>query len=499
MVLRIALAQINTTVGDLSGNGERILLFADKAEKEGCHLVCFPEMSLTGYPPEDLLLKPDFIRENLKMINKLASSIRTISAVVGFVDTGENCLYNAAAFISAGKVCAIYHKMCLPNYGVFDEKRYFRPGTDPVVLNFHHFSIGINICEDIWRIDGPPRIQVSYGASLIINLSASPYHAGKIKEREEIVRRVCLENQVAVAYTNLVGGQDELVFDGQSFLMDNRGCLVGKAAAFSEDILIAEIKSPGIITAPEEQESRLLKEPRRTSSETLTNVDKSPTEAAEIYQALVLGLRDYVQKNRFEKVLIGLSGGVDSALVATLAVDALGPQNVCGVFMPSRFTSVMSREDVCLLAASLSIVLLTIPIDRLFQAYLELLSETFGSKKPDATEENLQARIRGNILMALSNKYGYLVLTTGNKSELSVGYATLYGDMAGGFAVIKDVYKTMVYELARYRNSLDKVIPERILEKEPTAELRANQKDTDTLPPYELLDRILKEYIEQDR
>lgn len=498
--IRLALAQINCTVGDLKGNCRKILEYAEKAARYDADLVSFPELAVTGYPPEDLLLKPKFVEDNAAAMRELSRSIRDIVAVVGFVDKGRSGVYNSAAVISAGEIKGIYHKMRLPNYAVFDEKRYFNPGKNPLVLLFGQHPFGVNICEDIWLPGGPAAAQARYGARFICNINASPYHAGKIKLREEIVRAQARNNGVIVSYTNLVGGQDELVFDGQSMVMDKDGTLLARAEAFKEDLLIVDITVPAEAMA--RSTKRLVKvtdAPLREKKVPAENRVAPPLKAAEeIYQALVLGLRDYVQKNGFKKIVLGLSGGIDSALVAVLAADALGKENVMCVFMPSRFSSEASRVDAKELCENLGARFFEISIEHIYDAYLETLSQVFSGLQPDITEENIQARIRGNIIMALSNKFGWLVLTTGNKSEMSVGYATLYGDMAGGFAVIKDVPKTLVYRVCRWRNSLSRVIPERVLTKAPAAELKPDQKDTDTLPPYETLDPILKAYVEED-
>jgi len=477
--MRVGLAQINCTVGDLEGNFQKILAWLKKAESLRVDVVAFPELAMTGYPPEDLLLKPRFVEDNLKKIKLMTKFVKNNIAIVGFVDKKGNDLYNAAAIMKRGKIIGVYHKMCLPNYGVFDEKRYFRPGKEPFVFTIGKVKCGLNICEDIWEMEGPTKTQAKKGAKIIFTINASPYHLHKIKERTAAIKNQAKKNKVVVVYTNLVGGQDELVFDGQSMVVDSSGRVVAKALAFEEELLVVDIDSGK--PKPEMQNPKQL-----LSAE------------EEVYQALVLGLGDYVKKNGFKKVVIGLSGGIDSSLVAALARDTLGKENVIGVFMPSRFSSKASLEDAKALAKNLGIKLLTIPIEIIFETYLKTLSSHFRNLSSDITEENIQARIRGNILMALSNKFNWLVLATGNKSEMSVGYATLYGDMAGGLAIIKDIPKTLVYKLAQYRNTVSAVIPERVLTKEPTAELRKNQKDRDTLPPYDILDSILKEYVEKD-
>ena len=507
---RIAVAQINCTVGDLKGNCTKIIEFAGKAKDSGADIVIFPELTITGYPPEDLLMKPKFIKDNLEALREVARSVEDLVAVVGFVDRENGNLFNAAAVVFGGEVKGIYRKTLLPNYGVFDEKRYFIPGRTPSVFKLGDLIFGVNICEDIWFDKGPTAAQSRAGASLILNINASPYHTGKIQVREEILRHQAATNHVFLAYSNLVGGQDELVFDGQSMVFDNDGNMIARALAFREDLMVIDVpthrfskklcskvgseagEKNGVITVADKVEQKTKPEIKWRQGETLGPV-------AEVYEALVLGLHDYVEKNGFGNVTIGLSGGIDSAIVAALAVDALGKDRVVGVFMPSRYTSIESEEDAQGLANNLGITMLKVPIDGIYKAYVSTLESFFKDHKEDITEENIQARIRGNILMALSNKFGWLVLTTGNKSEMSVGYATLYGDMAGGFAVIKDVPKTLVYMLANFRNSKGPAIPQRIIDKEPTAELKPDQKDSDTLPPYDTLDSILRAYVEEDR
>ena len=498
--IRLSIAQINCTVGDLEGNTKKVIEYLQKAKILGADIVSFPELAITGYPPEDLLLKEAFVADNLEALKRVAKAVNDIIAIVGFVDKAGSDIYNAAAVIYRGEIRGICHKELLPNYGVFDEKRYFKPGKDSRIFRFGDFTFGVNICEDIWHTEGPVCAQATLGATLIININSSPYHAGKVKEREEIVRKQAKSNNVVVSYANLLGGQDELVFDGQSMIVDNTGKVLARAEAFNEDIIAVDVD----ISADKTKESKaaivITENYASKSKPSLAKKDVRPLElTAEIYQALLLGLKDYVLKNGFKKVIIGLSGGIDSALVAALAADALGKENVLGVFMPTRYSSLQSDIDAKRLASNLGIKYSLISIEHIFKLYLMSLESQFGGLPKDITEENLQARIRGNILMALSNKFGYLVLATGNKSEMSTGYATLYGDMVGGFAVIKDVPKTLVYKLAAYRNSIGKVIPESIIAKAPTAELKPNQKDQDTLPPYDLLDKILKEYVEEDK
>ncbi|PWB61603.1 MAG: NAD+ synthase [Deltaproteobacteria bacterium] len=478
--LRIALAQINTTVGDIAGNARKILESADRARGEGARLVVFPELALTGYPPEDLLLRASFIEENLAAWRDLADRIRGIAAVVGFVDRGKDGrIYNAAGIASGGRVRGVYHKMHLPNYGVFDEVRYFGRGKEPFLFRAGRSAVGVTICEDIWVRGGPLPREAKAGARLILNVSSSPYHAGKWETRRELVAGHALRSGRPVAYCNLVGGQDELVFDGGSMVVSAKGELLARATLFGEELLVCDVDGPGeggpIAPVPKEEE--------------------------EIFRALVLGTRDYVGKNRFPGAIIGLSGGIDSSLVAAVAVEALGPSRVTGVTLSSPYTSPQSVEDAHALAKNLGIRCLDLSIEAPFSALLTALSEPFRAYPPDTTEENIQARIRGTMLMALSNKFGSLVLTTGNKSEMSVGYATLYGDMAGGFAVIKDLYKTMVYRVSRYYNGKRgfAVIPERVLTRPPSAELRPDQKDSDSLPEYDVLDPILRMYVEKDR
>jgi NAD+ synthase (glutamine-hydrolysing) len=513
------MAQINSTVGDFEGNTEKILKAIDESKARRVDIIAFPELAICGYPPEDLLFKPKFIDENLRALARIIDASSGITVVVGFVDA-KGDIYNAAAVIHNGKLVDVYHKIYLPNYGVFDENRYFQAGRDCTVYVIAGVIVGINICEDIWYEAGPATVQAWAGAELIINISASPYHFGKRNFRERMLATRASDNVAIVAHNNLVGGQDELVFDGNSIVFDEKGQLIARGKQFHEDLVIADLDAESVFRTrlhdPRWRKTALLQEkqrwhaPKIVVSETPLNVSKPPLEPrqvvvkdmpGEIYEALVLGTRDYIHKNGIKKVAIGLSGGIDSSIVATIAVDALGPSNVIGVSMPSRYSSPGSVSDAELLARNLGIRLLTIPIEKVFQAYLDILAEPFEGVRPDVTEENIQARIRGNLLMALSNKFGWLVLTTGNKSEMATGYTTLYGDMAGGFAVIKDVPKTMVYQLAKYRNMLAgrELIPRTVFEKPPSAELRPDQKDTDSLPPYELLDPVLTAYVEEDK
>ncbi len=468
---KIALAQINCTVGDLQDNAARIIEFSRLAAAGGNKMAVFPELAVTGYPPEDLLLKPSFIAGNLEQFKRIVASTGEMITVFGFVDTDGERLYNAAAAAVRGRLAGVYRKVLLPNYGVFDEKRYFAPGREAPVFRIEGLSLGISICEDIWHASGPVYEQARAGAEMLVNISASPYHIGKIGERSNTLCRCAAECGTQIAYVNLVGGQDELVFDGRSMFISASGEVLSRAAAFREELF-----SPD--SAAREQQSL--------------------TEEEEVYSALTLGLKDYFRKNGFKKAVLGLSGGIDSALTAALAADALGSENVTGVFLPARYTSRQSHDDAQELARGLGIGFRRISIEPLFRLYLLSLEEQFSGLPRDCTEENLQARIRGALLMALSNKFGWLVLATGNKSEMSVGYSTIYGDLAGGFAVLKDVPKTLVYRLAAYRNSRSPVIPESVISREPTAELSPGQKDSDTLPPYDVLDPILKMYVEEE-
>ena len=517
--LRIGLCQINTTVGDIEGNTRKILDYMARGKKMGADLLAFPEMAVTGYPPEDLLLMPKFIEANLKAMKTIAKATSSVTAIVGFVNK-DGDIFNAAALLHHGKMVDAYSKTFLPNYGVFDEDRYFQVGKENFIFTLQSTPIGLSICEDLWYPGDPIRTQALYGgAELIVNISSSPYHTGKIGFREKMISTRASDNLAIVAYCNLVGGQDELIFDGGSLIFDQRGDLIVRGKQFEEDLVLADLDMEAVFRMrlhdPRIRRERLAEEEKFVKKIDLPNPHRSSKKRLlipkrenrlldrlkEIYSALVLGTGDYIRKNGFDTVLIGLSGGVDSALTAAITVDALGKKGVVGVAMPSQYSSKESLEDAKLLAKNLGIRFFKIPITDIFQAYLKTLSPSFKGRKSDVAEENIQARIRGNILMALSNKFGWLVLTTGNKSEMSVGYCTLYGDMAGGYAVLKDVPKTLVYELSKFRNEREgkELIPRRVLTKPPTAELRPNQKDEDSLPPYSVLDPILQAYVEEDK
>lgn len=522
--LRIALAQFNFTVGDIDGNRDRVIDALGRAKAAGVSVIAFPELALTGYPPEDLLFKPRFIDANLRALDAIVSASAGITAVVGFVDRRAD-IYNAAAVVSDGELAGVYHKQFLPNYGVFDEERYFHPGDADPVYRLGDVNIGVNICEDIWYPGGPAREQALRGdADLIVNISSSPFHDGKGLRRDQMVATRAADHGVILAFCNLVGGQDELVFDGGSLVVDQDGSIVARAGRFEEQLLVADVDLESVFRHRLHDPRR--RKEKRSAGEPVTPIvlSGSPTAAVadaptdniadpkpptyresdrlpDIYRALVVGTRDYVRKNGFDKILVGLSGGVDSALVAAIAYDALGAESVGLVTMPSRFSSDGTKSDAQRMADNLGIDLVTLPIQGIFDTYLTELSDQFAGRPADTAEENIQPRIRGNLLMALCNKFNWLVLTTGNKSEMSMGYATLYGDMAGGYAVIKDIYKTLVYELCHYRNGWDDgpVIPESIITRPPTAELREDQLDTDSLPPYDVLDPILEAYVEEDK
>jgi NAD+ synthase (glutamine-hydrolysing) len=529
--VRLALWQMNATVGDIAGNALRIRTGIEAAREAGAEVVLAPELALTGYPPEDLLLREHFLSDAQLALRELAADTHGVSAVVGYPEAAPagGAPYNAAAVLADGAVRCVYRKLHLPNYGVFDERRYFQPadigaGADGA-LELAGVRVGLTVCEDLWQPGPPASLEAAAGARLILNISASPYHAGKGLEREQLFAQRAREHGVYVAFCGLVGGQDELVFDGHSFVLDPAGRTLARAAQFQEELLLCDLDlGTSRTTSPVASPPRpAAADPSATPAHPASAQPRPPIAPveAEVYAALTLGLRDYVQKNGFRRVVLGLSGGIDSALVACLATDTLGPERVSVAVMPSRYSSAATQQDARALAAALGVRAHELSIEPVFDAYADALRAELAGHPPDLTEENLQARIRGNLLMALSNKFGWLVLTTGNKSEMSVGYTTLYGDLAGGFAVIKDVPKTLVYRLCDWRNSpagaIDPTaavpdsepanggpralapIPPSIIERAPSAELRADQRDEDSLPPYELLDRILRGYIELDR
>src|SRR5216110_1181916 len=513
---RVGLGQINPTVGDFEGNVRKIVEAIERARALGCQLVAFPELAIPGYPPEDLLFKPAFIEANLRAHDDVTRASRGLTVVVGFVDRRDD-IFNAAGVLHDGVVAGVYHKHYLPNYGVFDENRYFQAGTEAPVFAVGETVFAVNVCEDIWYPAGPTTAQALAGAELVVNVNGSPYHAGKARFREQMVATRAADDLVCVAYVNMVGGQDELVFDGASLVVNERGQCVARGRQFEEDFVVADLDLEAVFHArlhdPRRRKEKLRAGeaaprivlpalPAAAQVPPLEPPTVTPLERVdEIYRALVLGTRDYVRKNGFTRVVIGLSGGIDSSLVVAIAVEALGRENVAGVGMPSPYSSAGTRRDAQRVAKNLGIEFLSIPITSILRAYKRALARAFKGLKEDVTEENLQARIRGNLLMALSNKFGWLVLTTGNKSEMSVGYSTLYGDSAGGFAVIKDVPKLMVYRLVaeRGRRDASNPVPESIVTRAPSAELRPDQTDQDTLPPYAQLDAILEGYVEEDR
>jgi NAD+ synthase (glutamine-hydrolysing) len=508
--VRLAAAQLDLVVGDLEGNVARMLEAYVQADAAGCDLVAFPELSLTGYPPEDLLLRPSFVAQCAESVEKFAARTGRAAAVVGFPEA-ERDLANAAALCANGRVQGVYRKHLLPNYAVFDEQRYFAPSTvDGPLFVIAGVRVALTICEDAWSPNGPIITQAAGGAELVVNINASPYYAGRLHEREAMLATRAADASVPVLYVNLVGGQDELVFDGASMLVDESGRLVARARQFDEDLLVVDVDvRPAFRRRLLDPRGRsrtnalpevVVSDARLTEHREEPRVESLLPPVQEVYEALVLGTRDYVRKNGFTDVLIGLSGGIDSSLVAAIAVDALGPERVVGVLMPSRFSSDHSITDAELLAANLGIRTVTVPIEAAHDAFLDMLAPTFEGTEQGLAEENLQARIRGTILMTMSNKFGSMVLTTGNKSEMATGYSTLYGDMAGGFSVIKDVPKMLAYALSRDRNerAMRALIPESVLEKAPSAELRPDQKDSDSLPEYDVLDPIIEGYVEDD-
>lgn len=502
--LTIGLAQVNPVVGDVKGNADKALDAYREADAAGCDLVAFPELTLTGYPPEDLVLKAGFVADNQTWLEDFAAKTGDCVAVIGFVDGADGVLYNAAAICHRGRVVHRYYKNLLPNYSVFDEERYFTPGDDAAdaatIYRIGGALVGVTICEDIWSRVGPVAAQARAGATLAVSINASPFHRGRLQERVAMIAERARDNSCAVAYVNQMSGQDELVFDGGSMVVDATGAVIARATQFAEELLIASIELPTAQPRATARVIELTDEPRGNTRASATLVEPLG-DLAQVYGALVVGTRDYVRKNGFTDVVIGLSGGIDSALVAAIAVDALGAQHVHGVSMPSRYSSEGSRTDAAKLAANLGVELRTISIEPAFSAYLEMTAESFAGKAADLTEENLQSRVRGTTLMALSNKFNWMVLTTGNKSELAVGYFTLYGDSVGGYAVIKDLLKTTVYELCEFVNQRAgrEVIPNDIITKPPSAELRPDQRDDQSLPAYEVLDPILELYVERDR
>src|SRR3954451_5440774 len=514
--LHIALAQIDPTVGDIQGNARKVSEYTARARDEGAQLVVFPELCLTGYPPEDLLLKTAFLDAARAALDELAAQTRGIVALVGFPERADD-VYNSAAVLADGRVAGVYRKMHLPNYGVFDEQRYFQAGSEPALFELNGVKVGLTICEDIWEPGAPASSEALAGAELILNLSASPYHAGKGLERERMLVQRARDNLVSVLFCNLVGGQDELVFDGHSVAIDQDGEVLARAPQFEEALVLCTV-DPGAVAAARLRDPRHRTARRAEQAELAAGLAKielgvasEPDEVGgyisallgseeEVYSALRTGLRDYVEKNRFERVVIALSGGIDSALAALVAADALGAARVACVSPPPPYSSEGTVPDARAIAENLGVEFLELPIEDAMRAYDQILEDPFEGREPDIAEENVQARIRGTVVMALSNKFGWLVLATGNKSEMSVGYATLYGDMAGGFAVLKDVFKGWVYRLVRWRNEHEErpLVPESVLERPPSAELRYEQRDDESLPPYDLLDRILAGYVEQD-
>jgi NAD+ synthase (glutamine-hydrolysing) len=519
--LRVALAQINAVVGDIDGNAKKIREYIGRARDEGAQLVVFPELALTGYPPEDLLLKTHFVDAAGRALDDLSEEAEGIVALVGFPERADD-VYNACAVLADGEVAAVYRKQFLPNYGVFDEHRYFQAGTDPALIELNGVAIGLTVCEDIWEPGPPATTEALSGAQVIANLSASPYHAGKPLEREKMLIQRARDNLSAVVFCNLVGGQDELVFDGASVAIDQNGTVLARAPQFEEALVCCTI-DPGRVASERLRDTRhraAVRRARERGDEPAPTLARLETETgrgdeedsvggaiaeplapeAEVYAALVTGVRDYVRKNGFDHVVLGLSGGIDSTLVALIAVDALGADAVTNVVMPSRYSTEGTQQDARDLAESLGTPMIEIDIAEPMDVYDKLLADSFEGRDPDVAEENIQARIRGNLVMALSNKFGWLVLTTGNKSEMSVGYATLYGDMAGGFAVLKDVFKGWVYRLVEWRDEQagGDLVPDEIVTRPPSAELRAEQADSDSLPPYDILDAILMGYVEGD-
>ncbi len=502
--ITLASAQINTTVGDIDSNTKKIINFIKKAEKKKVDILAFPELTITGYPPEDLVHYDHFVNSNIKKLKEISKSVKNTTVVIGFVNKIKNRLYNSAAIIENKKIKYIYNKIHLPNYGVFDEKRYFYPGEEIPILEINNTKIGISICEDIWEKESPVSIQARQGAQIIININSSPFEYDKYRKRVNLIKKISKENNVYVLYTNQVGGQDELVFDGGSLLTNNMGEIISSSKRFDENLMIVTFDTKNESNKQKKEKENLpikkikLNNHINHNQPTLT-IAPNYSQIDSIYRALVLGTKDYIKKNNFSRVLVAVSGGIDSALVTAIAVNAIGPKNVMGVSLPSKYSSDNSYNDAKILCENLGMELIKIPINNIHSSFEASLEKLFNKSEPGLAEENIQSRIRGNIMMAIANKFNFLLLSTGNKSEMATGYGTLYGDMAGAFSCIKDVSKTMVYEICEYinRTNLSEIIPKNIIIKPPTAELRPNQLDSDSLPPYDQLDLIIKLYVEK--
>tara|TARA_B100000214_G_scaffold375390_1_gene361497 strand:- start:683 stop:2398 length:1716 start_codon:yes stop_codon:yes gene_type:complete len=502
--ITLASAQINTTVGDIDSNTKKIINFIKKAEKKKVDILAFPELTITGYPPEDLVHYDHFVNSNIKKLKEISKSVKNTTIVIGFVNKIKNRLYNSAAIIENKKIKYIYNKIHLPNYGVFDEKRYFYPGEEIPILEINNTKIGISICEDIWEKESPVSIQARQGAQIIININSSPFEYDKYRKRVNLIKKISKENNVYVLYTNQVGGQDELVFDGGSLLTNNMGEIISSSKRFDENLMIVTFDTKNESNKQKKEKENLpikkikLNNHINHNQPTLT-IAPNYSQIDSIYRALVLGTKDYIKKNNFSRVLVAVSGGIDSALVTAIAVNAIGPKNVMGVSLPSKYSSDNSYNDAKILCENLGMELIKIPINNIHSSFEASLEKLFNKSEPGLAEENIQSRIRGNIMMAIANKFNFLLLSTGNKSEMATGYGTLYGDMAGAFSCIKDVSKTMVYEICEYinRTNLSEIIPKNIIIKPPTAELRPNQLDSDSLPPYDQLDLIIKLYVEK--
>lgn len=502
--ITLASAQINTTVGDIDSNTKKIINFIKKAEKKKVDILAFPELTITGYPPEDLVHYDHFVNSNIKKLKEISKSVKNTTVVIGFVNKIKNRLYNSAAIIENKKIKYIYNKIHLPNYGVFDEKRYFYPGEEIPILEINNTKIGISICEDIWEKESPVSIQARQGAQIIININSSPFEYDKYRKRVNLIKKISKENNVYVLYTNQVGGQDELVFDGGSLLTNNMGEIISSSKRFDENLMIVTFDTKNESNKQKKEKENLpikkikLNNHINHNQPTLT-IAPNYSQIDSIYRALVLGTKDYIKKNNFSRVLVAVSGGIDSALVTAIAVNAIGPKNVMGVSLPSKYSSDNSYNDAKILCENLGMELIKIPINNIHSSFEVSLEKLFNKSEPGLAEENIQSRIRGNIMMAIANKFNFLLLSTGNKSEMATGYGTLYGDMAGAFSCIKDVSKTMVYEICEYinRTNFSEIIPKNIIIKPPTAELRPNQLDSDSLPPYDQLDLIIKLYVEK--